>query len=86
MARPTPAKAMAIIKLGWHEYVLPVKDAAAILSSLESAEKYESKGFGDDKMHYIGGEGPRVEFTLLDESAYLQGKFAGAYSSEATGE
>ena len=83
MAKPTPAKAMAVIKLGWNEYVVPVKDAAAILSALESAEKYESKGYGDEKMHYIGGEGPRVEFTLIDESAYLQGKFAGPYIKDS---
>ena len=83
MARPTPAKAMAVIKLGWNEYVVPVRDAAAILSSLESAEKYESRGYGDEKMHYIGGAGPNVEFTLLDESAYLQGKFAGPYIKDS---
>jgi hypothetical protein len=84
MARTTPAKSMAVIHLGWHEYVLPVKDAAAIIAALESAELYDTKGYGDEKMHYIGGEAPNVRFTLLDEATYLQGKFAGPYVAETT--
>ena len=84
MARTTPAKSMAVIHLGWHEYVLPVKDAAAIIAALESAERYDTKGYGDEKMHYIGGEAPSVRFELLDEATYLQGKFAGPYVPETT--
>lgn len=76
---------MAVLKLGWNEYVLPIKDASAILSSLEAAEKYETRGYGNDKMHYIGGAGPDVKIELLAEADYLQGKFAGPYS-EATSE
>ena len=86
MARTTPAKSMAILHLGYREYVLPVKDAAAIIAALESAERYESRGGygGEEQMHYIGGEAPNVRFTLLDEAAYLQGKFAGPYIAETT--
>jgi len=86
MARPTPAKSMAVIKLGWNEYVLPIKDASSILSALESAEKYESRGYGEDKLHFIGGSGPDVKIELLAEADYLQGKFAGPYVKETTSE
>ena len=84
--RPSPAKSMAVIQIGWHEYVLPVKDAAAIMAALESAERYDTKGYGDDKLHFIGGEAPRVRLELIDEATYLQGKFAGPYVPETTSE
>ena len=82
MPKPIPAKSMAILVLGFNEYVLPVKDAAAILSALESAEKYESRGYGEEQMHYIGGDAPNVHMKLIPESAYLQGKFAGPHVDE----
>jgi len=75
---------MAVIHLGWQEYVLPVKDAAAIMAALESAERYDTKGFGDEKLHYVGGEAPNIRMQLLDEASYLQGKFAGPYVAEKT--
>ena len=75
---------MAVIQLGWQEYVLPVKDAAAIMAALELAERYDTKGYGDDKLHFIGGEAPNIRMQLLDEAAYLQGKFAGPYVPEKT--
>jgi hypothetical protein len=84
--KPLPAKSMAVIQLGWQEYVLPVKDAAAIMAALESAERYDTKGYGDEKLHFIGGEAPNVGMKLLDESAYLQGKFAGPFSKAESSE
>jgi len=86
MARPTPAKSMAVITIGWGEYVVPMKDAAQIMQALECAEKYESRGYGSEKMHYIGGEGPKVRFEVISESDYLQGKFAGPYVKDETSE
>jgi hypothetical protein len=81
--KPMPAKAMGVITIGWNQYVLPVKDAAQIMQALESAELYEAEGYGDDKMHFIGGEGPNIKFELLSEPHYLQGKFAGPKSQSS---
>ena len=84
--KPSPAKSMAVIHIGYREYVLPVKDAAAIVAALELAERYEKKGYGAEAMHYIGGEAPDIRVEMLDEAAYLQGKFAGPYVPETTSE
>lgn len=77
---------MAVVSFGWHKYVMPVKDATAIINALTFAEGYESTGYGDEKMHYIGGEAPDVSVTVLSEAHYLQGKFAGVKEKESDDE
>lgn len=78
MARPAPAKNMALVQIGYDKFVLPMRDAAAIMAALENAEPYETEGYGDERLIYIGGRTqPRFEFEVLPEPVYLQGKFAG---------
>ena len=80
--KPVPPTAMAVIKLGYEEFVLPIKDAAQIVASLASAERIESTGWGDDKLYFIGGcKAIDLDLCILPEGAYLQGKYAGPKSS-----
>jgi hypothetical protein len=78
MARPVPSKGMALVQIGYDKFVLPMRDAASIMAALENAEPYDTDGYGEDKLIYIGGRRtPRFEVEMLSEPDYLQGKFAG---------
>jgi len=79
--KATPAQNMAVLRLGWKDYVLPVSDATAVIYALANAE-----GYGEERMHYIGGSAPEVTITLLSEADYLQGKFAGVKTKESDDE
>jgi len=84
--KATPAQNMAVLRLGWKDYVLPVSDATAVIYALANAEGYETEGYGEERMHYIGGSAPEVTITLLSEADYLQGKFAGVKTKESDDE
>jgi len=80
------AKNMAKIKIGYRHFVVSMKDAAAIVTALENAERFEevyipsSERGPDDLSHryYIGGDlDLQFNVELLPEEIYLIGKYAG---------
>ena len=73
---------MALIDMSGYDQrvVVTMDEAIALVKALEHAEAYESEGYGDSKVHYIGTASKEpldLKVTILAESAYLSGKFAG---------
>jgi hypothetical protein len=76
--KPVVASRYAVIRIGYDSYVLPVKNAAAVVEALAEAELIEHEGYGDERMYFIGGgQSIDLHLELLPEHQYLQGKFAG---------
>ena len=73
---------MAVIDLGIHEYVLPVKEATAVIQALEKAERYHKHYRRDDEggnLYFVWQDAPTVRMSLISGDEYLQGKYAGKF-------
>lgn len=70
----------AIIHVGWDEYVVDLDDAVAHIKMMAHAERYVSKGYGEDTTHHVWDEkgNPRnITLSILSLDAYHAGKMAG---------
>ena len=70
---------MAILRIGYDSYVLPVKDAVAISEMLANAERYDDKyNSGRGTTHHIWTEDKEFGSIRLISHAFYQGaKLAG---------
>jgi hypothetical protein len=71
---------MAIITIGYNNYVLPLKDAVTVADMLGKAERYEQKyRSGSDNTHHVYPE-TKDDFgtiRLLSDAFYQGAKLAG---------
>ena len=88
---PKPAANMALLRLNYRDYTLPMKDAQMLLAALEKVERYETdnvkeqteEGESWQTLYYIGGDlDLDINITLLPEEHYLMGKLAGPRHSQ----
>jgi hypothetical protein len=74
----TPVTVYCTINIGNDAYAMTKEDGDALMELLRKAEFYQTTGWGDAKMHYIGGpRSPEVTQGILSEMLYLRGKLAG---------
>ena len=70
----------AIIHVGWDEYVVDLEDAVTHIKMMATAERYTSKGYGEDTTYHVWDERVNARgatLTILPESTYHAGKMAG---------
>lgn len=69
----------AIVTVGYQQYIIPTKDALELARILNSAERYETKGYGDEKSYYVWSDHraaiPVLEFVTAE--IYRMAKLAG---------
>lgn len=73
------ANNMAILRIGYDSYVLPVRDAVTISEMLANAERYDDKYKGGNTTHHIWTNDDKEFGTIrLITTAFYQGaKLAG---------
>jgi len=84
ISKPQPA--MAVLSLGFVDYVLPVKQATEIVRCMEHAERYNTRYRSEDdggSMHFVWQEPVSLNLRLLSNDEYVQGKFTGKYDPSA---
>jgi len=77
-AKPKPA--MAVLSIGFTEYVMPVKQATEIIRCMETAERYSTRYRTKEDggpLHYLWQEQVEARMHLLSNDTYIQGKFTG---------
>lgn len=69
----------AIVRVGYTEYIMPTKDALELARILNSAERYEAKGYGEDRSYYIWSDNKPVikGFDFITDDIYRMAKMAG---------
>ena len=81
---------MVVVELGYQSYVLPNKDAIALVDILEKAEVYEHKWIpkekraegGDDYTHHVYDNERHLAMKVISESLYRMAKLAGKPTKE----
>ena len=76
---------MVVVELGYQSYVLPNKDAIALVDILEKAEVYEQKWIpkeqradgGEDYTYHVYDNERHVTMKVISESLYRMAKLAG---------
>ena len=53
-----------VIRMGYSDYVVEMEDALAIARVMTTAQRYQSRGYGDDASYHIWSE-PKEEVTLM---------------------
>ena len=68
-----------IVRIGYTNYVVPTKDALELARILNSAERYEAKGYGDDRTYYVWSDNkPTIAgFEFINDGVYRMAKLAG---------
>ena len=65
-------------------FVLSKADADALMDILRRAELYQTAGWGDARMHYIGGyRTPDVQQGIISKEMVLRGRLAGPKPAKA---
>lgn len=74
----------AIVRVGYTEYIMPTKDALEVARIMNSAERYETKGYGEDKCYYVWSDNrPAIAgFEFITEDIYRMAKLAGQPTKE----
>jgi len=69
----------AVIRLGYTDYVMPLDRAVVIAEMLIEAERYHTKGYGEETTYHVWEEHQRrgVDVTVIPEHIYRTGKAAG---------
>ena len=69
----------AIVRVGYTEYIMPTKDALELARIMNSAERYETKGYGEDKCYYVWSDNrPAIAgFEFIIDDIYRMAKLAG---------
>lgn len=68
-----------IVNVGYQQYIMPTKDALELTRILNSAERYQAKGYGEDKSYYIWSDNKPVidRFEFITNDIYRMAKMAG---------
>lgn len=68
-----------IVNVGYQHYIMPTKDALELARILNSAERYQTKGYGEDKSYFIWSDGKPVinGFEFITNDIYRMAKMAG---------
>lgn len=71
--------AMAIVRIGYNSYVLPVKDAVGLAEMLAGAQRYEEKYKSGGSTHHIwdSTEDDIGTLKLINNAFYQGAKLAG---------
>jgi len=75
-----PKANMAVITLGFVDYVLPVKQATEIMRCLETSERYQFRYRSEDEggcMYHIWEDMPEINIKAINHDRYIQGKITG---------
>ena len=69
----------AIVRVGYTDYIMPAKDALEVARIMNSAERYQTKGYGEDKSYYIWSDNKPVinGFEFITNDIYRMAKMAG---------
>lgn len=81
---------MIVVELGYQSYVLPNKDAIALVDILEKAEVYEQKWVpkeqraegGEDYTYHVYDSTRQLAMKVISESLYRMAKLAGKPTKE----
>lgn len=80
---------MIVVELGYQSYVLPNKDAVALVDILEKAEVYESKWIPKeqriddaDLTHHVYDNTRQIGMKVISDSLYRMAKLAGKPTKE----
>lgn len=70
----------AIVQIDYKKYVVEVDEAIAIANAIVGAERYEGRGYGEDRVAHIWPQpvfGGEYEVTFISEEQYRLAKLAG---------
>lgn len=69
---------MVVISFGYGEYIMPPKDALAVMEILQKSEKYESKYVsGGENTHHVYPNTEALIARLISDDLYRMAKLAG---------
>ena len=74
----------AIVRVGYTDYIIPTKDALELARILNSAERYETKGYGEERTYYVWSDNkPAINgFEFITDGIYRMAKVAGQPTKE----
>lgn len=69
----------AIVRVGYTDYIMPTKDALELARIMNNAERYETKGYGEDRCYYVWSDNRPaiVGFEFITNDIYRMAKMAG---------
>lgn len=68
-----------IINVGYQHYIMSTEDALTVARILNNAEKYQTKGYGEDRAYYVWQDDKIVvsQLELITDTIYRVAKLAG---------
>ena len=54
----------AVIRMGYNDYVVEMEDAIKVAQIMTTAQRYQSRGYGDDTSYHIWNA-PKEEVTIM---------------------
>lgn len=73
----------AVIRMGYTDYVVEMEDALAVAKIMTTAQRYQSRGYGDDSSYHIWNE-PKEEVTIaiISDEVVRIATMAGKYEAK----
>jgi hypothetical protein len=73
----------AVIRIGYNDYVMEIEQALLVAQALTAAQRYRSKGWGNDTSYYIWDDPAKeVELKVLSDEVVRIATMAGAPPKE----